>query len=156
MKPKMDTFRVGFTYKAGEVRHGALHTFDDDAGEETLAIPADTMQQPGSYKATLYIDDKSAQSVSFKVIVTPKITAAYMITEKAWEAFGSSSKGNPAKMTSFAAGVARVGVFISYTGMAKTDVNARWQAEMAPFFEKLDGQRPDEAMVSLEELMHLE
>ena len=41
-------------------------------------------------------------------------------------------------------------------GMAKTDVNARWQAEMAPFFEKLEGQRPDEAMVSLEEIMHLE
>jgi hypothetical protein len=123
MKPKKDTFRVGFTSKGGEVRHGAVHTFDDAAGEETLAIPSDTMQQPGSYKATLYIDDKSAQSVSFKVIVTPKITSAYMITEKAWEAFGSSSKSNPAKMSSFAAGVARVGVFISYTGMAKTDVH---------------------------------
>ena len=41
-------------------------------------------------------------------------------------------------------------------GMAKKEVNARWQAEMAPFFEKLEGQRPDEAMVALEEVMHLD
>ena len=41
-------------------------------------------------------------------------------------------------------------------GMAARDVNARWQAEMAPFFERLDGQRPDEAMVRLEEVFHLE
>ncbi|GAA3041133.1 L-rhamnose mutarotase [Streptosporangium longisporum] len=38
--------------------------------------------------------------------------------------------------------------------MAATEVNARWQAEMAPFFESLDG-RPDEGMVSLEEVFHL-
>ena len=41
-------------------------------------------------------------------------------------------------------------------GMAKTDVNARWQAEMAPFFEQLEGQRPDEAMATLEEVFHLD
>ncbi|GAA0827459.1 L-rhamnose mutarotase [Streptosporangium amethystogenes subsp. fukuiense] len=39
--------------------------------------------------------------------------------------------------------------------MAATEVNARWQAEMAPFFESLDG-RPDEGMVSLEEVFHLD
>ncbi|WP_046469567.1 L-rhamnose mutarotase [Allosalinactinospora lopnorensis] len=39
--------------------------------------------------------------------------------------------------------------------MARTDVNARWQAEMAPFFEELDG-RPDEGMAPLTELFHLE
>src|SRR3990170_8534365 len=36
-------------------------------------------------------------------------------------------------------------------GMEATDVNARWQAEMAPFFESLDGARPDEAMNPLTE-----
>ena len=40
-------------------------------------------------------------------------------------------------------------------GMAATDVNARWQAEMAPFFESLDGARPDEAMKPLTEVFHL-
>jgi len=40
-------------------------------------------------------------------------------------------------------------------GMAATSVNTRWQAEMAPFFECLDG-RPDEGMRRLEEIFHLE
>jgi len=38
--------------------------------------------------------------------------------------------------------------------MERTEVNARWQAEMAPFFEDLDG-RPDEGMTSLAEVFHL-
>ena len=41
-------------------------------------------------------------------------------------------------------------------GMEATDVNARWQAEMAPFFESLDGARPDEAMTPLTEVFHLD
>jgi len=40
--------------------------------------------------------------------------------------------------------------------MEETDVNARWQAEMAPFFEQLEGQRPDQAMATLEEVFHLD
>ncbi|NJP92647.1 L-rhamnose mutarotase [Nonomuraea sp. FMUSA5-5] len=39
--------------------------------------------------------------------------------------------------------------------MAETEVNARWQAEMAPLFEGLDG-RPDEGMVPLTEVFHLD
>ncbi|AXG82053.1 L-rhamnose mutarotase [Streptomyces paludis] len=39
--------------------------------------------------------------------------------------------------------------------MAATEVNARWQKEMAPFFESLDGDRPDEAMKPLTEVFHL-
>ena len=39
--------------------------------------------------------------------------------------------------------------------MARTEVNARWQAEMAPFFEDLDG-RPDEGMLTLPEVFHLD
>ena len=41
-------------------------------------------------------------------------------------------------------------------GMASREVNARWQAEMAPFFENLDGCRPDEGMLLLEEVFHLD
>jgi L-rhamnose mutarotase len=40
-------------------------------------------------------------------------------------------------------------------GMADTDVNDRWQAEMAPFFESLEGRRPDEAFIPLREVFHL-
>ena len=41
-------------------------------------------------------------------------------------------------------------------GMAATDVNRRWQAEMAEFFEELDGRRPDEGFLVLEEVFHLD
>ncbi|MFD0856946.1 L-rhamnose mutarotase [Actinomadura adrarensis] len=39
--------------------------------------------------------------------------------------------------------------------MARTEVNARWQAEMAPLFEGLDG-RADENMRPLPEVFHLD
>ncbi|WP_017607900.1 L-rhamnose mutarotase [Nocardiopsis xinjiangensis] len=38
--------------------------------------------------------------------------------------------------------------------MAGTEVNAFWQAEMAPLFEPMEG-RPDEGMVPLTEIFHL-
>ena len=41
-------------------------------------------------------------------------------------------------------------------GMAATDVNARWQAEMAGFFEDLGDAQPDTGFVRLEEVFHLE
>jgi len=40
-------------------------------------------------------------------------------------------------------------------GMKKHAVNARWQAEMAPFFESLSGGGADDNMVKLEEVFHL-
>ncbi|MFC8233048.1 L-rhamnose mutarotase [Streptomyces sp. NPDC056663] len=40
--------------------------------------------------------------------------------------------------------------------MAATDVNTRWQADMAGFFEALDGAEPDEAMRPLTEVFHLD
>ena len=40
--------------------------------------------------------------------------------------------------------------------MAGTAVNARWQAAMAEFFPSLRDARPDEGMVVLDEIFHLE
>ena len=40
--------------------------------------------------------------------------------------------------------------------MAALEVNARWQAEMAPFFLALDGHRPDQGFQFLDEVFHLE
>jgi L-rhamnose mutarotase len=39
--------------------------------------------------------------------------------------------------------------------MAQYEVNARWQREMAPFFQTPTGIAPDRAMVPLEEVFHL-
>ena len=40
--------------------------------------------------------------------------------------------------------------------MERTDVNRRWQAEMAPFFVDLPGGRPDRGLVVLDEVFNLE
>jgi L-rhamnose mutarotase len=40
--------------------------------------------------------------------------------------------------------------------MEATDVNARWQAEMAPFFVDLPGGRPDRGLRVLDEVFNLE
>jgi L-rhamnose mutarotase len=39
--------------------------------------------------------------------------------------------------------------------MARTEVNARWQAEMAEFFTGIDGRPADEAFTLLTEVFHL-
>lgn len=39
--------------------------------------------------------------------------------------------------------------------MAATEINARWQATMAPYFEALDGQRPDESFQLLPSVFYL-
>ena len=44
----------------------------------------------------------------------------------------------------------------SLAGMELEEVNARWQAMMAPFFESADGARPDQMMVALAEVFHLD
>ncbi|RMF80427.1 MAG: L-rhamnose mutarotase [Chloroflexi bacterium] len=40
-------------------------------------------------------------------------------------------------------------------GMASEEVNAKWQDFMAPYFESISG-RPDENMIELEEVFHLD
>jgi L-rhamnose mutarotase len=43
----------------------------------------------------------------------------------------------------------------SQLAMAETDVNARWQAEMAEFMTLPEGARPDTGLLRLEEVFHL-
>ncbi|MEY2899862.1 MAG: hypothetical protein RL247_28 [Actinomycetota bacterium] len=40
-------------------------------------------------------------------------------------------------------------------GMAATEVNERWQAEMGQYFEELEGVRPDEGFKQLESVFFL-
>jgi L-rhamnose mutarotase len=42
----------------------------------------------------------------------------------------------------------------SLSGMAGEEVNARWQALMAPYFEIPDGSTADQNMIELEEVFH--
>jgi len=41
-------------------------------------------------------------------------------------------------------------------GMAARDINARWQEQMKSFFAALEGRRPDESFIRLEEVFHLD
>ena len=41
-------------------------------------------------------------------------------------------------------------------GMGTEEINTRWQAFMAPFFEQLGGAHPDASMVEIEEVFHLD
>jgi L-rhamnose mutarotase len=40
--------------------------------------------------------------------------------------------------------------------MSCRPINEKWQREMAPFFEHLEGARPDEAMLTIPEVFHLD
>jgi L-rhamnose mutarotase len=40
--------------------------------------------------------------------------------------------------------------------MARTEVNGRWQSQMAAFFTGIDGRPPDEGLPLLTEVFHLE
>jgi L-rhamnose mutarotase len=40
--------------------------------------------------------------------------------------------------------------------MADTDVNRRWQADMAPYFADLGGQHPDQGFRRIDEIFHLD
>ena len=42
------------------------------------------------------------------------------------------------------------------TGMEAREVNARWQADMAPFFELPAGEHPDTGLQRLDEIFHLD
>ena len=44
----------------------------------------------------------------------------------------------------------------SLAGMEREEVNQRWQEAMAPFFEIPPGTRPDQAMMELVEVFHME
>jgi|SRR5690348_7067870 L-rhamnose mutarotase len=40
--------------------------------------------------------------------------------------------------------------------MARTEVNSRWQEEMAPYFTDLSGRPPDQGFLRIAEIFHLD
>jgi L-rhamnose mutarotase len=41
-------------------------------------------------------------------------------------------------------------------GMGKTEINEKWQKDMAPFFENLDGVNADKGFIKLEQVFFLQ
>ena len=44
----------------------------------------------------------------------------------------------------------------SVSAMGQLEVNARWQAEMAGFFEDMEGSQPDQTMRPVPEIFHVD
>lgn len=44
----------------------------------------------------------------------------------------------------------------SLSGMSSKDINAQWQREMSGYFADLNGRRPDQGFLRLEEVFHLD
>lgn len=45
---------------------------------------------------------------------------------------------------------------VALDGMAKEEINSKWQEFMSPYFEALGGARPDQMMQELVEVFHLD
>jgi len=45
---------------------------------------------------------------------------------------------------------------LAQKAVALSEVNGRWQLEMAEFFEDLDGAAPDERMTPIKEIFHID
>ncbi len=45
---------------------------------------------------------------------------------------------------------------VALDGMAREEINTRWQIFMAPYFENLGGSHPDQGMLEVEEVFHLD
>jgi len=44
----------------------------------------------------------------------------------------------------------------SLDGMSREEINLKWQEFMGPYFEALNGARPDQTMIELEEYFHID
>ena len=95
--------------------------------------------------------DRLDEYVSHHQNVWPEMLAA--LSQTGWHNYSLFLDRNDASLfgyfetTDFEAALA---------GMANTDVNARWQAMMAEFFVELDGLRPDEGFLKLENIFYLQ
>lgn len=48
------------------------------------------------------------------------------------------------------------GLDAALQGMVEEEVNTRWQDMMSPYFEALGGKHPDESMLELTEVFHMD
>lgn len=105
------------------------------------------------------------QRVCFQLQVKPERIEEYRARHRAvWQDMLEALKG--AGWHNYSLFLRPDGLLIGYfetpslaqaqRGMADTDVNGRWQAQMAGFFEDLGDSQPDEGFVVLEEIFHLE
>jgi L-rhamnose mutarotase len=108
---------------------------------------------------------KPFQRVCFCLKVQPDRLAEYKLRHQAvWPAMLDALRD--AGWRNYSLFLREDGLLIGYletddfdralAAMAATDVNQRWQREMAPFFQISGGKLADEQMYRLEEVFHLD
>jgi len=105
------------------------------------------------------------ERVCFVARIDPDKTAAYRERHRAvWPEMREALR--KAGWANYSLFLADDGLLVGYLetddyagalrAMAQTDVNSRWQAEMAPYFADLGDRRPDEGFRRLTEVFHLD
>lgn len=106
-----------------------------------------------------------AQRICFQLQVSPDYIEEYMRRHRAvWPEMREALTA--AGWRNYSLFMTRSGAVIGYLecedfevarrAMGGTEVNARWQGEMAPLFEGLSGARADEQMAPLLEIFHVD
>jgi L-rhamnose mutarotase len=95
--------------------------------------------------------DRLDEYVSHHQNVWPEMLAA--LSQTGWHNYSLFLDRNDASLFGY---FETTDLEAALAGMANTDVNARWQAMMAEFFVELDGLRPDEGFLKLENIFYLQ
>ena len=94
--------------------------------------------------------DKMDEYVRRHSIVWPEMLAA--LSETGWTNYSLFLDRNDGTLVGY---LETPSLAVAKAGMEKKEINAKWQAEMAEFFVALEGKRPDEGFLELEEVFHL-
>ena len=94
--------------------------------------------------------DKMDEYVRRHSIVWPEMLAA--LSETGWSNYSLFLDQNDGTLVGY---LETPSLAEAKAGMEKKEINAKWQAEMAEFFVALEGKRPDEGFLELEEVFHL-
>ncbi len=95
--------------------------------------------------------DKLAEYKAFHKAVWPEMQAA--LRETGWHNYSLFIRDDGLLFGYFETPVS---LEEAQAAMAKTEINTRWQETMAPFFEIPPGARPDQMLIELEEIFHLD
>ena len=94
--------------------------------------------------------DKMDEYVRRHSIVWPEMLAA--LSETGWTNYSLFLDRNDGTLVGY---LETPSLAAAKAGMEKKEINAKLQEEMAEFFVALEGKRPDEGFLELEEVFHL-
>lgn len=94
--------------------------------------------------------DRLDEYVEHHANVWPEMLAA--LTETGWHNYSLFLDRNDATLIGY---FETPDLQAALDGMSSREINEKWQAFMAPFFEELEDKRPDEGFLKLENIFYL-